>query len=45
MFWTGSQGASVEGDVCMLDDGEPTPGFTWPTMAEILEEASISWKV
>ena len=29
----------------MLDNTEPNPGWDWPTVAEVLEEAGINWKV
>jgi phospholipase C len=28
-----------------MDNGEPNPGLNWPTFAETLEEAGVSWKV
>jgi phospholipase C len=43
-LFSGSNGLSV-GKMAVLDNSEPTPGWTWPTMGEILEEAGVSWKV
>jgi len=43
-LFSGSNGLSV-GYYPVLDNTEPNPGFTWITMAEILEKAGISWKV
>lgn len=43
-LFTGSNGLSV-GDIAVLDNSEPVPGFTWQTYAEALEDAGISWKV
>ena len=41
--FSGSNGLSV-GQKPFLDNSEPNPGHTWITMAEVLEEAGISWK-
>jgi phospholipase C len=43
-LFTGSNGLSV-GHPAILDNDEPDPGFSWITMAEILEEEHISWRV
>ncbi|MDE1005802.1 MAG: phospholipase C, phosphocholine-specific [Paraburkholderia fungorum] len=43
-LFSGSNGLSV-GQPPTLDNTEPTPGFNWPTLAETLETANISWKV
>lgn len=43
-LFSGSNGLSV-GQAPTLDNTEPTPGFSWPTVAETLEAANISWKV
>jgi phospholipase C len=43
-LFSGSNGLSV-GQTPTLDNTEPTPGFSWPTVAETLEAANISWKV
>lgn len=43
-LFSGSNGLSV-GDVAVLDNTEPVPGWTWPTMGEILEDANVSWKL
>lgn len=43
-LFSGSNGLSV-GQAPILDNSEPTPGFTWPTAAEVLEAANISWRV
>lgn len=42
--FSGSDGLSV-GQPPTLNNLEPTPGFSWPTFAETLEAANISWKV
>lgn len=45
-LFTGSNGLSVAPhDTCVLDNTEPRPGYTWPTAAEILQQANITWKV
>ena len=44
MFFSGSNGLSV-GEEAVLENGEPRPGFNWTTMAEVLEESNISWRV
>jgi phospholipase C len=41
--FSGSNGLSVN-QTPFLDNAEPNPGHTWITMAEVLEEAGISWK-
>ena len=41
--FSGSNGLSVN-QTPFLDNSEPNPGHTWITMAEVLEEAGISWK-
>jgi len=43
-LFSGSNGLSV-GQAANEDNTEPTPGFDWPTVAELLEEKDISWKV
>ncbi|GAA0679719.1 phospholipase C, phosphocholine-specific [Kitasatospora atroaurantiaca] len=43
-LFTGSNGLSV-GQSAVLDNTEPTAGFTWTTYAERLEAAGISWKI
>lgn len=43
-LFSGSNGLSV-GAFPALDNTEPTPGFAWPTLAETLQAADISWKV
>lgn len=44
MLFSGSNGLSV-GEEAVLENIEPRPGYNWTTMAEILEENKISWKV
>ena len=44
-LFSGSNGLSAGTEPPCLDDSEPVPGWTWPTMAETLEAANISWKV
>ena len=41
---TGSNGLSI-GQAAVLDNTEPSGGFTWTTYAERLEKAGVSWKV
>lgn len=43
-LFTGSNGLSV-GENPVIDNTEPTPGYTWSTMGEVLEAAGVSWKV
>ncbi len=43
-LFTGSNGLSV-GQSAVLDNTEPSAGFSWTTYAERLEAAGISWKV
>lgn len=43
-FFTGSNGLSV-GQSAVLDNTEPSGGFSWMTYAERLQAAGISWKV
>lgn len=43
-LFSGSNGLSA-GQVPILDNTEPTPGFNWTTVAEVLEAANISWRV
>jgi len=43
-LFTGSNGLSV-GQSAVLDNTEPSAGFTWTTYAERLEAAGISWKI
>ena len=43
-LFSGSNGLSV-GQTAILENNEPIPGFNWTTMAEILENNNISWKV
>jgi phospholipase C len=42
--FTGSNGLSV-GQAAVLDNTEPSGGFSWTTYAERLQAAGISWKV
>lgn len=42
-LFSGSNGLSV-GHTPVLDNSEPRPGWTWPTMCEILESANVSWR-
>lgn len=45
-LFSGSNGLSVPNSgFNMLDDSEPSPGFTWETMAETLEGANVTWRV
>ena len=39
------RGSAANETLMMLDNTEPNPGWDWPTMAETLEDAGISWKV
>lgn len=43
-LFSGSNGLSV-GDFNCVHNDEPTPGWNWTTMAEVLEDAGVSWKV
>lgn len=43
-LFTGSNGLSV-GEDAVLENEEPRPGYSWITMAEILQAANITWKV
>lgn len=43
-LFSGSNGLSA-GYNPVLDNGEPHPGWKWPTFAETLEEAGVDWKV
>jgi phospholipase C len=43
-LFSGSSGLSV-GFEPTLDNAEPTQGFKWQTVAEMLETAGISWRV
>ncbi|WP_441251015.1 phosphocholine-specific phospholipase C [Kitasatospora sp. McL0602] len=43
-LFTGSNGLSV-GQSAVLDNTEPSAGFSWTTYAERLEAAGVSWKV
>ena len=43
-LFTGSNGLSV-GRPPVIDNTEPTPGYDWITMGEILEKAGVSWRV
>jgi phospholipase C len=43
-FFSGSNGLSV-GQSAVLDNTEPSAGFSWTTYAERLQAAGISWKV
>ena len=38
-------GGPLNDTYMMLDNSEPDPGWDWPTMAETLEDAGVSWKV
>lgn len=42
-LFAGSNGLSV-GEKAVLDNSEPRPGYTWPTMGEVLEDAGVSWR-
>ncbi|MFC8718083.1 alkaline phosphatase family protein [Kitasatospora sp. NPDC057198] len=42
--FTGSNGGPV-GQSAIMDNSEPSAGFTWTTYAERLRNAGISWKV
>jgi phospholipase C len=42
--FTGSNGLSV-GQAAVLDNTEPSAGFSWTTYAERLQAAGISWRV
>jgi len=45
-LFTGTNGLSVpDSGVCLLDDTEKIPGFTWETMAETLMKANVTWRV
>jgi phospholipase C len=39
------RGSAMNKTSMMLDNTEPNPGWDWPTVAEVLEEAGINWKV
>jgi phospholipase C len=43
-LFSGSNGLSV-GKPAVLDNSEPSKGFTWTTYAERLQAAGVSWKV
>ena len=43
-LFSGSSGLSVGFDPA-LDNAEPTQGFNWQTVAEMLETAGVSWRV
>eukprot|EP01013_Petalomonas_cantuscygni_P038271 TRINITY_DN69344_c0_g1_i1.p1 TRINITY_DN69344_c0_g1~~TRINITY_DN69344_c0_g1_i1.p1 ORF type:complete len:721 (+),score=46.30 TRINITY_DN69344_c0_g1_i1:105-2267(+) len=43
-LFSGSNGLSV-GQQPVLDNHEPHPGWEWPTAAEVLEDAGVSWHV
>ncbi|CAD6509973.1 phosphocholine-specific phospholipase C [Paraburkholderia sabiae] len=43
-LFSGSSGLSA-GFLPVLDNVEPAAGFAWPTVAETLEAAGISWRV
>lgn len=42
--FTGSNGLSV-GQPPVIDNTEPSAGYDWKTMGEVLEDAGVSWKV
>eukprot|EP01060_Flectonema_neradi_P005878 TRINITY_DN1393_c0_g2_i3.p1 TRINITY_DN1393_c0_g2~~TRINITY_DN1393_c0_g2_i3.p1 ORF type:complete len:731 (+),score=145.81 TRINITY_DN1393_c0_g2_i3:58-2193(+) len=44
-LFSGSNGLSVNSSYNILDDSEPASGVNWTTMAEVLEDKGISWKV
>ena len=44
-LWNREARGSKNSTFMMLNNTEPTPGFDWPTMAETLEDAGVSWKV
>lgn len=43
-LFTGSNGLSAN-QTAIINNYEPTPGFTWETMGETLEKANVSWRV
>jgi phospholipase C len=43
-LFSGSNGLSV-GQLANEENNEPVPGFDWVTVAELLEEKDVSWKV
>jgi phospholipase C len=43
-LFTGSNGLSV-GEEPVLENEEPRPGYNWTTVAEILEDKNITWRV
>ncbi len=43
-FFSGSNGLSV-GQRAIIDNEEHSPGWTWETFAETLENANVSWRV
>jgi phospholipase C len=43
-LFSGSSGLSA-GFLPVLDNAEPAKGFAWPTVAETLEAAGVSWRV
>jgi len=43
-LFAGSNGPSM-GEPPVLDNAEPRPGYNWTTVAEILQENDISWRV
>jgi phospholipase C len=44
-LWNRKERGSSNETLMMLDNTEPVPGWDWPTMAETLEDAGVSWKV
>eukprot|EP01083_Nonionella_stella_P090175 251955_1 len=44
-FFSGSNGLSVNSTFNILDDSVPQSGVNWTTMAEVLQNAGITWKV
>uniref|UniRef100_A0A7S4PFL7 Bacterial phospholipase C C-terminal domain-containing protein n=1 Tax=Paramoeba aestuarina TaxID=180227 RepID=A0A7S4PFL7_9EUKA len=44
MSFSGSNGGSV-GEQPVVTNYEPQPGFNWSTVAEVMENNNISWKV
>mmetsp|Transcript_12855 Transcript_12855/g.32792 ORF Transcript_12855/g.32792 Transcript_12855/m.32792 type:complete len:694 (-) Transcript_12855:212-2293(-) len=43
-LFSGSNGLSA-GEAPILDNTEPDVGFNWTTVAEVLQEAGVTWKV
>ncbi|WP_165960726.1 phosphocholine-specific phospholipase C [Actinocrispum wychmicini] len=45
MFFTGTNGLSIDGHVVIENDDIPKSGLSWTTYAERLQKNDISWKV